>query len=161
MDSEHHRCCTYEADAIDTIGCLWNPRGPDSQQRNMRSFRVPRLLEAETAFADRSELWPPQGVQQGGASSSTTPQGGPPPPTDAPPPRGGPPPPPHMGIWSFRGGVWTRPERYTEDIEYITSSEEEPGIPEGVLLVESAAPAAPLALTDAPAPASPDWSPVE
>ena len=161
MDLEHHRCCTYEADAFDTIGCLRNPRPADSQHRNLRTFRVPQLPEADTAFADRSEMWPPQGVQQGGASSSTTPQGGPPQPPDASSPKGGPPPPPQPGMWSVQGGVWARPESEAGDIEDITSDEGEPSIAPGALPVESAAPARALALTDAPAPASPDWSPVE
>ena len=160
MDLEHHRCCTYEADAFDTIGCLRNPRPPDSQQRNIRTFRVPLLEQADTAFADRSATWPPQGVQQGGASSSTTPQGGPPAPPDAPPPKGGPPPPPHP-VWRGEEGIWRRAESETEDIEDITSNEEEPGIPEGALPVESAPPAEPLALEDVPSPASVNWSPVE
>ena len=160
MDLEHHRCCSYEADAFDSIGNLRNPRPPDSQHRNIRTFRVPLLQHADTAFADRSAPWPPQGVQQGGASSSTTPLEGPTAPSDAPPPKGGPPPPPQP-VWRGEEGVWRRAESETEDIEDITSNEEEPGIPEGALPVESAEPAGALALMNVPAPGSPDWSPVE
>ena len=151
----------YEADAIDTIGCLRNPREHDSQHRNMRSFRVPRLQEVDAAFADRSEQWPPQGVQQGGASSSTTPQGAPPPPPVYAPPKGGPPPPPQAGVWMMREGVWRFQEVQTGDIEELTSSEEDPGIPEGALPVESVAPTLPLALMDSPAIPEPQWSPVD